>query len=275
MREALHILSNLVDPLGTPEFFPALYAECQLALGNDQCNIFYFSSQKAPACLFSTAVDPQLRRITRDCASQYISYGHRQDPTILAAHAAMSRDSGSFMRHLHARDVNNPAYHRLYYRIARVSEKISIAIKAAGGTYYLNFYRSAGQAGFSDRQISICSDVGDALCRLIAKHHLIVSAGEISLQLGDAPTRVEEMRRSIYKTLFDGPFGLTSREAEVCAAIAVGITTGGIGLRYGVTANTVATHRKRAYAKLGISSQTELFARCYDRIGKHAAILFK
>jgi len=63
------------------------------------------------------------------------------------------------------------------------------------------------------------------------------------------------------------PCGLTQREADVCAAIALGYTTVGIGLNLGISVNTVATHRKRAYAKLGISCQNELFARYFDSLG--------
>jgi len=73
----------------------------------------------------------------------------------------------------------------------------------------------------------------------------------------------QELRDSMLKL----PCGLTQREADVCAAIALGYTTLGIGLNLGISVNTVATHRKRAYAKLGISCQNELFARYFDSLG--------
>jgi DNA-binding CsgD family transcriptional regulator len=56
-------------------------------------------------------------------------------------------------------------------------------------------------------------------------------------------------------------WGLTAREADVCAGILLGYSTVGLSLTLGISTNTVATHRKHAYAKLGISSQNELFAR--------------
>src|SRR5690606_4359226 len=51
---------------------------------------------------------------------------------------------------------------------------------------------------------------------------------------------------------------LSEREAEVCAGIALGMNSEGIGLTLGIKLSTVQTHRKRAYARLGISSQNEL-----------------
>lgn len=55
---------------------------------------------------------------------------------------------------------------------------------------------------------------------------------------------------------------LTLREAEICAYIVMGYTVFAISLLLGISPNTVATHRKRAYSKLGLSSQTELFNVC-------------
>ena len=51
---------------------------------------------------------------------------------------------------------------------------------------------------------------------------------------------------------------LSARERDVCALIASGLTSEGIALELGVGINTVLTYRKRAYARLGISSQNEL-----------------
>jgi len=54
---------------------------------------------------------------------------------------------------------------------------------------------------------------------------------------------------------------LSDRERQVCALIALGVTSEGIGLRLAIGLNTVLTYRKRAYARLGISSQNELMRR--------------
>ncbi len=75
------------------------------------------------------------------------------------------------------------------------------------------------------------------------------------------------MYHELRSTLLKAPGALTQREAEICASIALGYTTLGISLKLGISINTVATHRKRAYAKLGISSQNELFARYFDNMG--------
>jgi DNA-binding NarL/FixJ family response regulator len=50
---------------------------------------------------------------------------------------------------------------------------------------------------------------------------------------------------------------LTSKEREVLAAVADGATVGEAAQRLGITRNTAATHVKRIYSKLSISSRAE------------------
>ena len=53
---------------------------------------------------------------------------------------------------------------------------------------------------------------------------------------------------------------LTEREREVTQLILRGHSSESIGFNLGISLGTVKTHRKNAYAKLGISSQSELLS---------------
>lgn len=57
---------------------------------------------------------------------------------------------------------------------------------------------------------------------------------------------------------------LTNREQSVCVGILTGHTTEAIALHLGISINSVLTFRRRAYQKLGISSQNELFMRVLE-----------
>jgi DNA-binding CsgD family transcriptional regulator len=74
------------------------------------------------------------------------------------------------------------------------------------------------------------------------------------------------MRAHMRQVFLEAPNHLTPREAEVCAGIVLGYSTTTIGLNLRIALNTVATHRKRAYKKLGVGTQNELFARYFDNI---------
>lgn len=51
---------------------------------------------------------------------------------------------------------------------------------------------------------------------------------------------------------------LPEREMEVCVAIAKGLSSEAMSIEWGISVNTVLTHRKRAYTRLNITSENEL-----------------
>ena len=61
---------------------------------------------------------------------------------------------------------------------------------------------------------------------------------------------------------------LTAREAEICERILVGYTSTGISLDLGIATSSVNTYRRRAYEKLGISTQNELFSLCLEALNR-------
>ena len=71
--------------------------------------------------------------------------------------------------------------------------------------------------------------------------------------------RVQILRRALAARALP----LTDREQDVCARIVAGYSSEAIALDLGLAASSVATYRKRAYAKLGICSQHDLFALCW------------
>ena len=83
---------------------------------------------------------------------------------------------------------------------------------------------------------------------------------------GVTPADREQIYQSVCEVLFNSGHGLTRREAEVCASIVLGRKVAGTSRKLNISAHTVATHRKRAYSKLGIGSQNELFARYFDSL---------
>jgi DNA-binding CsgD family transcriptional regulator len=76
----------------------------------------------------------------------------------------------------------------------------------------------------------------------------------------------ERVYRAVCDVLLNSGHGLTPREAEVCASIVLGSKVTGTSSKLNISTHTVATHRKRAYSKLGIGSQNELFARYFDSL---------
>jgi DNA-binding NarL/FixJ family response regulator len=61
------------------------------------------------------------------------------------------------------------------------------------------------------------------------------------------------------------PDGLTSREGEVLALIARGLSNGEIGATLFLSANTVKTHINRVFAKTGSKSRAQAIRYAHDR----------
>jgi DNA-binding CsgD family transcriptional regulator len=101
--------------------------------------------------------------------------------------------------------------------------------------------------------------------KVLHRHHLATERAP-----GEPTRSAEDLRRNalahLRKVFGSERHGLTQREAEVCAYIVLGYSALAISLNLGISVNTVTTHRKRAYAKLCVCSQNELFERYFTAV---------
>ena len=112
-------------------------------------------------------------------------------------------------------------------------------------------------------------ELADLAVKVLRRHDVATGAPEAGPEPATDPGNWHGSALSHLETMFfNGPHGLSRREAEVCAHVALGYSTLAIALNLGVSVNTVATHRKRAYLKLGICSQNELFERYFRTVTK-------
>jgi len=109
-------------------------------------------------------------------------------------------------------------------------------------------------------------DCGD-LARPVARPLPTNLASSLELPGGSRAELLAHLR----EVLLAERCSLSPREAGVCAGIILGYTTLGISLNFGISLSTVATHRKRAYRKLGICSQNELFSRYFETVNQKLA----
>jgi DNA-binding CsgD family transcriptional regulator len=79
---------------------------------------------------------------------------------------------------------------------------------------------------------------------------------------GQTPKTIQATGGDMSNPLQGGESGpaLSEREAAVCVGIVTGHSNEAIALHLELSINSVRTYRRRAYAKLQITSQNELFA---------------
>jgi DNA-binding CsgD family transcriptional regulator len=132
-------------------------------------------------------------------------------------------------------------------------EEIDIAINLAPNVISeFSVYRSLRNRGFADDELARLTQVVPVLGALLRRYWAWFGAAKLEASPPDH--RIDR--------IFAG-FGaevLTEREREVTQLILRGHSSESIGFNLGISLGTVKTHRKNAYAKLGISSQSELLS---------------
>ena len=132
-------------------------------------------------------------------------------------------------------------------------EEIDIAVTLEPGVVSeFSVYRSLRNRGFADEELARLGQVVPVLGALLRRYW--AGYGPSKLEASPPDHSVEQIFASF------GAEVLTEREREVTQLILRGHSSESIGFNLGISLGTVKTHRKNAYAKLGISSQSELLS---------------
>ncbi|SHI93989.1 DNA-binding transcriptional regulator, CsgD family [Shimia gijangensis] len=134
-----------------------------------------------------------------------------------------------------------------------VIERITVSSRFEGGGF-LSFYLRGKNAGWlNEDEVARLSGILPLVHELIGLRHRIIGSEAFHYSL--------ESRVSALKERGVGHFGsLSPREAEVCDMVLKGISVAGTALALGISDNSVRTLRRRAYAKLGVTSAMQIAA---------------
>ena len=239
-------LQTLIGALGKDTFASAFVAECAQLSGADQIALFGIRGGSAECLL---AERPANKNQASVLCRRYIQQFIGRDSFL----AASLHGCPPFATAVVARaDISDTVYRRTLFEDAGLEGKIAALSCGAEGHFYLNlYYGDLGSAAFRRGLMSVQS-VGSLLLELLRKHHCLIGSARATV---DGRASAEGYLRERFHLL-------SAREVQVCAGILCGHRVDRIATRLGVSVATVKTFRTRAYAKLSISSQNELFARC-------------
>jgi DNA-binding CsgD family transcriptional regulator len=231
-------ISGLVGAIGAADFPDRLYAVLSDGFGVGHVVVFTFAPNGRTGTMATIGrIHTRLaERLAHDYAEGEWFRRDPNLPTILAAGVAPSMVSGT----LAARPYSHE-YRRRFFDAAAIVDKIAFSQRMADGSLvYVNFHR--------------LSDTG--LHTWVEREALIRHGGFLTAALA-RHRQLAAMARQFH---LDGITlaGLTPRERDVCRGILAGLSSQAIALHLGVSINTVLTLRRRAYARLGITSQVEL-----------------
>jgi len=258
----IEAFSRLVAALGREDFGEFFFEFFDQRIGIDSCTVFKFGLDHAPSCVLAEGGDgPGGRartRIARDVAVEYTTEGYRHCPhtRLLSSVAEQPVTRLYDPDALCSRD-----YRRRFYARPDVDHELLLAERVEGSVFYVGLYRGGGNR-FETNALELVSYYASLMLNCLVRHTQFTEAlHPRALWTKTTPTRIREMLPTLRETLLRDPGRLTVREAEVCAWIMVGFSAEAISTALGISFDTVKTHRKRAYAKLDIGSQNELFTR--------------
>lgn len=218
------------------------------AVDISQCTIFAYEFGNRPRTV--SVADHRGGRFLRDVADVYsrLFYVLDGNQQVIAGPPA---GPAMLMQQQSSGDILHEGYRTACYSDPHVSDRLSLLVQPVDRIWLsVNLYRDRGHADFAPQEIGLV----EALAPLIghaARHHYALhgqsQAGIPQLMLAKLRARCPQ---------------LAKRELDVLRGVLEGLTAAEIGDALGIKPASVVTYQKRAYQRLGISSQRQLFALC-------------
>jgi len=241
-------LSDLVDSIGEVGFSARLMTYLNRIAGADHCAVLGFD-HGTPFKVAAVSLDGT--GLAEQQIDLYLKSYWRMDPTLLPV-AASDVDEPSHLRRLDPDRLPPSALRDIVYRRAHVSERLLMWYPSADPVS-LSIVRSERVGKFSESDLAHLEAIAGMLLAIVRKHSSIIRGRS------DFCVALESLSRIMNCIELHGG-DLSRREAEVCGRILYGQSSRMIAGELDIGEETVKTYRRRAYDRLGISSQRELLA---------------
>lgn len=231
-------VTSAVLAIGRPDFPEVLIDTLRRQAGVGHCMVFALSRTGAARCLLDAGNIP----IGGDLGAAYAGQFHESDPNREALFEGEGR--APIMLPAFAPRMYGARYRKIFFRDSGIVDKCAAAIWVDDTCFYVNFYRITSQGRFGATQRERLGTIAPAIAASVARHFRKEPTTDVAaLFATHAPLSA-----------------LTPREQEVCRRILAGYSSEAISRELGIGLHSTLTYRKRAYERLGISSQNELFA---------------
>jgi DNA-binding CsgD family transcriptional regulator len=201
-----------------------------------------------------------------ELARDYVNKYYERDPHFTQARGPESSPDAEPIRPSFS-DEYDSEYRDHFFTRHDLIDKISTVGHVDEGRVYCNFYRMGDSGPYSRQDEKLLRSVLPLITSLISSHFTIARLTGSSADQGQG-----NVARSLVHSVISRrvePFDrLTPREAEICERILVGYTSNGISLDLGIAISSVNTYRRRAYERLGIATQNELFSLCLEALNR-------
>lgn len=243
-------IANSIRDLRQPGFNAALAALLQTVGSPDNLVYLVYRGSGTPQVLFTQSRDPT---VFAEMHSTYLPGAYRLDP-YFDLHLTKAPAGAYRLADIAPDAFHRSRYYSEYYERTTLVDEIAFVINLAPDvTLNLCLGRDATSAQrFAHQEVEACGRLAPVISALAEKQWSEFSAG-----VGPSEDTVALLIRTA--RLRYG-ISLTARQAEVAILILRGHSSVSIGLRLGVSPQTVKVFRRQLYDRCNICSQAELFA---------------
>lgn len=256
MENVLHRVSQLVDTVDDDRFDRCLFDFFDDQLSVAQCTVFLLPHSGAPRVVAAEGRSEVLSTSAKALATDYAAQDIKSDPNF-GLYLRRAGDKQPAWQHYTGQATSSAAYRVKFYDEPSLRSDMTLSVSTEQGMLLTSLYRTRDEREFSPHDQEIARPFVSLYLSLIRQHLRSTDRAERRRPHTHAERRAHV--KGILSTTT-----LSARESEICSMIVLGHTTHGISLHLGISENTVATHRKRAYSKLGIATQNELFQLCLE-----------
>ncbi|MBY5974793.1 LuxR C-terminal-related transcriptional regulator [Ferrimonas balearica] len=255
-----HRLAAAIDRLGTPGFEPALAAWLRAAVPFDNITMLAYPGRDRPRVLHLDAADA---RVHARLGSAYLKGAYLLDP-FHQLHVDGAADGLYRLGDVAPDHFSRGEYFLTYYQGTTLTDELAfVARPAAEVTVTICLGRDASSGRrFSARDIAQAEALAPVCLSLIRRHW----AGLAPTGAENQPSAsvADSLRANVAAHL---GIALTPRQAQVAFLVLKGHSTASIALHLDLSPETVKVFRKQLYARLGISSQAQLFSLLLPMLG--------
>lgn len=234
--------SEVILGIGTSKFPDLLFQDLHRVVNLRQLVAYRYRLGAPVEMLFAESANEQ--SAMQSAIAAYSRHYHSRDP--LLTKYTPFEERGTSMYHVEAHAIPDEDFRDVFYRQQTMGSKTAIVVQRPQDVIVLNLFRGEQAGEFSGRQWGYLDDTKELIAAAVERH----------CDLTHASQNVDW--RGMLEALTDLP-RLSRQEAAVCAYILDGCFNEGISLNMGISVHSVITYRRRAFAKLGITSQCELY----------------
>jgi DNA-binding CsgD family transcriptional regulator len=244
------LLAEAIAGIGTERFEPCLWAYLEKLVQPDSLVILAYRDAGPPTVLYRRFEDP---RVFAALDADYLAGAYRLDP-FFAMHLNRAGEGAYRLREVAPDAFHRSRYFVEYYEGTTLIDEIAFLVwPAEGVSLNLSLGRDASSARpFAVAEVVACRRMAPVVAALARRHWQGIGAGTGSVE--DTPALLASEARARLG------IALSPRQAEVALLVLRGHSSLSIGLRLGISPQTVKVFRKQLYRRCGVASQAELFA---------------